>query len=88
MDSLQTSQFHRHRGEGTRPPRWYRVLKWAAFYAVCGAMCVRIGQAVALQQEEQMHADIAAQKLERFRERKKQVDAELYALQTDKGVGP
>jgi hypothetical protein len=63
------------------------VLKWAAFYAVCGALCVRIGQAVALQQEEQTHADITAQKLERFRERKKQVDSELYALKTDKGLG-
>lgn len=86
MDSLQTSPSHRSRGEGARPPRWYRVLKWVAFYAVCAAMCVRIGQAVALQQEEQTHADIAAQKLERFRERKRQVEAELRALQTGKGL--
>ncbi|MCS6861915.1 MAG: hypothetical protein NZT92_16540 [Abditibacteriales bacterium] len=86
MDSLQTSSSRRSRGEGTRLPRWYRVLKWAAFYALCGAMCVRIGQAVALQQEKQMHAAIAAQKLERFRERKRQVNAELRALQMGKGL--
>jgi len=86
MDSLPTSQPGRSRGEGARPPRWYRVLKWAAFYAACGALCMRIAQAVVLQQEEQIHAEIAAQRLERFRERKRQVDAELYALQTEKGL--
>jgi cell division protein FtsB len=61
------------------------VLKWAVFYALCGVLCVRIGQAVALYQEVQMHQDVAQQRLDQVQERKRKVVAELRALESKKG---